>query len=961
MTCNGDRDDEEDGQRLRSEVRYQRPAIEDTCDHCWVSGFNTRSGWGVVVGVFLGCKNGHTAEVNIRFVLHIVSHLTGLRQLVVIGTSNSQGPLLDDSFVTDGRRTRHVNQSDVHAVLRVTLRAHEDLTVPGLAIDGAVDRAEVSGIRTGEEDMRGPWITDQDDQSSSVEQAQGDGVVEIVTLQKAWSLRMRRRKLSDPRTMSSSLERPTCCHNVSMSSKRGHGVEMATDLWEAWSSYEVEDMEHKIRSQTLRTLDNNFALTKRVHMRRARARARDGVILPIYLTYTQENHLEVGKRYARVWWPKVNLRSGTKDHLLTFSDSKSLRSQRDGEGQKHRFLLEFECKMTRLGRKGRHFYTNMQDEMCAWKTRDPAGLSLLTGWNNGSNFKKYMSKADKQQYALEPSLAPAEEATDTTAWSLSTSRGDMFGTGQRVQWITNAKAYIAAMFVRIVYGSIDPSDGPRGTRRRIWIDSSVWGRERSMEEFAAANEVPLGLNGDHGCLEGWMKDIALALQGLFKSVRITDGRDWWKCVGPDIGGVSRFHAKSFHADACLIDADTCLSGADACLTDAKPIYANASVIEVWCFCEGYGSSILGANHDALPNQILPGLWDEMAILPLHTFEVISNLTLGMGMGGSEGGMGTYLQCSGPYLRAILGAVSLLFNGYGDVFLSKDFCHQFNEHLDVKNSHPLTELIRENALPEDGRIDHGTGKRKLKKDRRYSVDACGVDRTSPCGAPGFARDFIGVHGSTRMYIRLNWFTLVYTGVHPVKSSKSTCSSAAYSSLFLPQLEYAMCASKTDDNVSKRDGFLVLPYLFIVIFSDNVFSGRCNFAKLMLEWLDIATATSDHASELFDDDLSVPSPGYSGKEEESGAGTQLPLLDVSIGQEREDVAESTNMRCSHRHIDRPIPSPGPTRRILISDTRLSPRLKTRRPVSHAGLEFASMEMLGAKDGRRTEEGWTKGAFP
>ncbi len=76
---------------------------------------------------------------------------------------------------------------------------------------------------------------------------------------------------------------------------------------------------------------------------------------------------------------------------------------------------------------------------------------------------------------------------------------------------------------------------------------------------------------------------------------------------------------------------------------------------------------------------------------LHTFEVISNLTLGMGMGGSEGGMGTYLRCSGPYLRAILGAVSLLFNGYGEAFLSKDFCHQFNEHLDVNNSHPLTEL------------------------------------------------------------------------------------------------------------------------------------------------------------------------------------------------------------------------------------------------------------------------------
>ncbi len=82
----------------------------------------------------------------------------------------------------------------------------------------------------------------------------------------------------------------------------------------------------------------------------------------------------------------------------------------------------------------------------------------------------------------------------------------------------------------------------------------------------------------------------------------------------------------------------------------------------------------------------------MAILPpLHSFEVISNLTFGMGMGGSEGGMGTYLQCSGPYLHAILGAVSLLFNSYSEVFLSKDFCHQFNEHLDVKNSHALTEL------------------------------------------------------------------------------------------------------------------------------------------------------------------------------------------------------------------------------------------------------------------------------
>ncbi len=33
--------------------------------------------------------------------------------------------------------------------------------------------------------------------------------------------------------------------------------------------------------------------------------------------------------------------------------------------------------------------------------------------------------------------------------------------------------------------------------------------------------------------------------------------------------------------------------------------------------------------------------------------------------------------------------------------------------------------------------------------------------------------MAVHGSTRMYIRLNRFTSVYTGVHPVKSSKSTC--------------------------------------------------------------------------------------------------------------------------------------------------------------------------------------------
>ncbi|SJL14602.1 uncharacterized protein ARMOST_18065 [Armillaria ostoyae] len=83
---------------------------------------------------------------------------------------------------------------------------------------------------------------------------QGDGVVEIVTLQKAWSSKMRRRKLSDPRTKSSSLERPTRCHNISAAGKRGHGVEIATDLWEAWSSYEVEDVEHKIRSQTSKTL-----------------------------------------------------------------------------------------------------------------------------------------------------------------------------------------------------------------------------------------------------------------------------------------------------------------------------------------------------------------------------------------------------------------------------------------------------------------------------------------------------------------------------------------------------------------------------------------------------------------------------------------------------------------------------------------------------------------------------------
>ncbi|PBK87409.1 hypothetical protein ARMGADRAFT_1034963 [Armillaria gallica] len=66
--------------------------------------------------------------------------------------------------------------------------------------------------------------------------------------------------------------------------------------------------------------------------------------------------------------------------------------------------------------------------------------------------------------------------------------------------------------------------------------------------------------------------------------------------------------------------------------------------------------------------------------------------------------------------------------------------------------------------EDERIDHGNGKRKLKKDQR--------GRMFPCGAPGFARDFIGIHSSARMYIHLNWFTLVYIGVHPVKSSNSS---------------------------------------------------------------------------------------------------------------------------------------------------------------------------------------------
>ncbi|KAK0237081.1 hypothetical protein EDD85DRAFT_790770 [Armillaria nabsnona] len=76
-----------------------------------------------------------------------------------------------------------------------------------------------------------------------------------------------------------------------------------------------------------------------------------------------------------------------------------------------------------------------------------------------------------------------------------------------------------------------------------------------MEEFAEANEVPLGRNGDHGCLEGWMKNIALALQRLFKSVCIMDGREGWKwfvtpktktrqrrignTVGADIGDVGR--------------------------------------------------------------------------------------------------------------------------------------------------------------------------------------------------------------------------------------------------------------------------------------------------------------------------------------------------------------------------------------------------------------------------------------
>ncbi len=53
--------------------------------------------------------------------------------------------------------------------------------------------------------------------------------------------------------------------------------------------------------------------------------------------------------------------------------------------------------------------------------------------------------------------------------------------------------------------------------------------------------------------------------------------------------------------------------------------------------------------------------------------------------------------------------------------------------------------------------------------------------------------------------------------------------------------------------KENGFLVLPYLSVVIFSDP---SPCHiFVKLVREWLDIAVATREDASEPFDDDLTV----------------------------------------------------------------------------------------------------------
>ncbi len=52
------------------------------------------------------------------------------------------------------------------------------------------------------------------------------------------------------------------------------------------------------------------------------------------------------------------------------------------------------------------------------------------------------------------------------------------------------------------------------------------------------------------------------------------------------------------------------------------------------------------------------------------------------------------------------------------------------------------------------------------------------------------------------------------------------------------------------------------------------------------------------------------------------------------------------CSRRHVDRPDPSPGPTRRILTSDTRLSPRLKNARTSQPRRFRIRFHEDVGSK---------------
>ncbi|PBK63773.1 hypothetical protein ARMSODRAFT_979648 [Armillaria solidipes] len=223
-----------------------------------------------------------------------------------------------------------------------------------------------------------------------------------------------------------------------------------------------------------------------------------------------------------------------------------------------------------------------------------------------------------------PSLAPVEEAADTTTCSLSLT---MLSVGVR-NW---------------------------------------------TPKFAVAKKLRLGPNRDRGGLEGGMKGIALALQRRFKSSCITNARDGWKwfvapkierlafsfpvevglrrirkTVGADIGGVARLKRRELsgtpsisHADAALIDAystgadsplrqadigvmdadayrinaDTCLLDADTCLIDAdiylmvKGMNAPADLM----------SSILGANP---AGKIVAHAWENTSMAKIGSFDDI---------------------------------------------------------------------------------------------------------------------------------------------------------------------------------------------------------------------------------------------------------------------------------------------------------------------------------------------------